>query len=94
MKCPICSDSQLLIAERRGVEIDYCPSCRGVWLDRGELDTIIQRAGEGPHQGRADAGDRGVDSRPRENDDTGHRDPRSQKRGGFLNDLLGGFGAD
>ncbi len=43
MKCPIC-DVELLIAERHGVEIDYCPKCRGIWLDRGELDKIIERA--------------------------------------------------
>jgi len=42
MKCPQCNET-LLIAERHGVEIDYCPSCRGVWLDRGELDKIIER---------------------------------------------------
>lgn len=42
MKCPVCSDSTLLMSERQGVEIDYCPTCRGVWLDRGELDKLIQ----------------------------------------------------
>ena len=42
MKCPACPDATLLMSERRGVEIDYCPSCRGVWLDRGELDKLIQ----------------------------------------------------
>jgi uncharacterized protein len=41
MKCPTCPDSTLLMSERQGVEIDYCPSCRGVWLDRGELDKLI-----------------------------------------------------
>lgn len=41
MKCPNC-DQLLLIAERQNVEIDYCPSCRGVWLDKGELDKLIQ----------------------------------------------------
>jgi uncharacterized protein len=41
MKCPTCADSTLLMSERQGVEIDYCPSCRGVWLDRGELDKLI-----------------------------------------------------
>ncbi len=45
MKCPICSDIDLIMTERQGVEIDYCPKCRGVWLDRGELDKIIERAG-------------------------------------------------
>lgn len=44
MKCPTCSDSQLLIAERKGIEIDYCPQCRGVWLDRGELDKFIMQS--------------------------------------------------
>jgi Zn-finger nucleic acid-binding protein len=42
MKCPVCPDSTLLMSERQGVEIDYCPSCRGVWLDRGELDKLVQ----------------------------------------------------
>lgn len=44
MDCPICKTSQLVMSERQGIEIDYCPSCRGVWLDRGELDKIIDRA--------------------------------------------------
>jgi Zn-finger nucleic acid-binding protein len=42
MKCPVDS-SDLIMSERGGVEIDYCPQCRGVWLDRGELDKIIDR---------------------------------------------------
>lgn len=45
MNCPNCSD-QLKMADRQGVEIDFCPRCRGVWLDRGELDKIIDRSGE------------------------------------------------
>lgn len=44
MKCPICKDVNLVISERQGIEIDYCPSCRGVWLDRGELDKIIEKS--------------------------------------------------
>ena len=44
MKCPICTSIDLIIAERQGVEIDYCPQCRGVWLDRGEIDKIIERS--------------------------------------------------
>jgi hypothetical protein len=43
MKCPTCPDTTLVMADRQGIEIDYCPSCRGVWLDRGELDKIIER---------------------------------------------------
>ena len=42
MKCPICN-VDLVMADRQGVEIDYCPKCRGIWLDRGELDKIIER---------------------------------------------------
>jgi uncharacterized protein len=49
MKCPNCNET-LLITERKSVEIDYCPSCRGVWLDKGELDKIIAFSNEGPHQ--------------------------------------------
>jgi Zn-finger nucleic acid-binding protein len=43
MTCPHC-DVNLLMTERQGVEIDYCPECRGVWLDRGELDKILERS--------------------------------------------------
>ena len=43
MKCPVCTNVDLLMSERQGIEIDYCPNCRGVWLDRGELDKIIER---------------------------------------------------
>ena len=43
MKCPI-DDTELAMAERQGIEVDYCPKCRGVWLDRGELDKIIERS--------------------------------------------------
>lgn len=45
MLCPVCTTQTLQMAERHGIEIDYCPGCRGVWLDRGELDKIIERAG-------------------------------------------------
>lgn len=44
MKCPTCNDTPLVMAERQGVEIDYCPACRGIWLDRGELDKLLDRA--------------------------------------------------
>ncbi len=44
MKCPSCVNVNLNLAERQGVEIDYCPECRGIWLDRGELDKIIERS--------------------------------------------------
>lgn len=44
MHCPVCKDQQLVMSERQGVEIDYCPACRGVWLDRGELDKLIEKS--------------------------------------------------
>ncbi|MFO6421544.1 zf-TFIIB domain-containing protein [Hylemonella sp. W303a] len=44
MQCPVCSNARLVMSERQGIEIDYCPQCRGVWLDRGELDKIIDRS--------------------------------------------------
>ncbi len=46
MKCPACESVTLMITERKGIEIDYCPQCRGVWLDRGELDKIIEKSGD------------------------------------------------
>ena len=44
MQCPTCTDTALVMSDRQGVEIDYCPTCRGVWLDRGELDKLIERS--------------------------------------------------
>lgn len=44
MDCPVCSNTKLMMAERQGIEIDYCPNCRGVWLDRGELDKVIEKS--------------------------------------------------
>ena len=43
MKCPVCKDITLLMSEKKGVEIDYCPECRGIWLDRGELEKLIEK---------------------------------------------------
>lgn len=43
MNCPVCA-VPLTMSSRQNVEIDYCPQCRGVWLDRGELDKIIERS--------------------------------------------------
>ena len=45
MKCPACNET-LLMSEKNGIEIDYCPNCRGIWLDRGELDKIIERSAD------------------------------------------------
>ncbi len=53
MLCPIDNET-LVMSERHGVEIDYCPKCRGVWLDRGELDKIIERAAGSSRGGSQD----------------------------------------
>jgi len=45
MQCPNCPETTLVMSDRQGVEIDDCPKCRGVWLDRGELDKLIERGG-------------------------------------------------
>lgn len=47
MNCPI-DNTELQMTDRQGVEIDYCPKCRGVWLDRGELDKLIERSADAP----------------------------------------------
>jgi Zn-finger nucleic acid-binding protein len=46
MKCPACKEAVLVISERKGIEIDYCPDCRGIWLDRGELDKLLEKSRE------------------------------------------------
>jgi uncharacterized protein len=89
MKCPSCPDSVLTMADRSGVEIDYCPTCRGVWLDRGELDKIIERASAPAPQPAAaypPPGDSRYrdDDRPRRRDDDwdDDNDYRYSDRGG------------
>ena len=58
MKCPVCTEVNLTMTERQGIEIDYCPECRGVWLDRGELDKFIahaeRQAGDRPRDAHAE----------------------------------------
>ncbi len=80
MKCPV-DGEVLVIADRSGVEIDYCPKCRGVWLDRGELDKIIERSGQAtsePERGRESHGMR----------DTHGSQPHHKKRESFLGNLF------
>ncbi|MGA0878966.1 MAG: zf-TFIIB domain-containing protein [Ilumatobacteraceae bacterium] len=75
MKCPVCPDTDLVMADRQGIEIDYCAKCRGVWLDRGELDKIIERSTEDARPaGRRDDSDE--HRRPfRKDDSDEHRRP-------------------
>jgi uncharacterized protein len=87
MKCPTCTDSTLILSNRDGVEIDYCPSCRGVWLDRGELDKIIERsAAELPKQ----ANYAQQSSRPDfvDSDFRGQRHPPGQRKKSWLNEIF------
>lgn len=57
LKCPRCAASDLVVSERNAIEIDVCPSCRGVWLDRGELDKLIERSLQWRSTSRRDDGD-------------------------------------
>ena len=101
MRCPVDNET-LVMADRNGVEIDYCPKCRGVWLDRGELDKIIERntAPETtrsapvreaapiyqPEPGRSTP-QREEPRRRRDDDDDDHRTPK-KRRESFLSDLF------
>ncbi|MBP0627626.1 MULTISPECIES: zf-TFIIB domain-containing protein [unclassified Cupriavidus] len=91
MDCPVCPQTQLVMSERQGIEIDYCPKCRGVWLDRGELDKILERSVAAapatqaaapvapPQQSYGDR-DRGHEwGRARHHDGDRHYDERQQK---------------
>ena len=98
MLCPL-DRTALVMSERQGIEIDYCPSCRGVWLDRGELDKILERSAVESEPARQPAvptsGGREDYSQPR---DYGHRDyddDRGSRHGGhrkskksFLSELF------
>lgn len=90
MKCPV-DDETLVMADRNGVEIDYCPKCRGVWLDRGELDKIIERAAPASTAApapRAEAPRDDYRDRPRHDHDDRYEKPRYKKRESFLSDLF------
>jgi len=82
MLCPVCPGVELKMTDRQGVEIDYCSKCRGVWLDRGELDKIIELStlqrpavgGRRPEDADDDRDDRN------DRDDRGLRDDRDRGR--------------
>ncbi len=101
MKCPV-DDTELQVSERQGVEIDYCPRCRGVWLDRNELDKIIERSaqfqpapvpppmreGEPYYRDEQYRDDYYRDERYRPYGEYGYPPQRRRKREGFLSDLF------
>jgi uncharacterized protein len=72
MKCPVCKTPDLLMTERQSIEIDYCPECRGVWLDRGELDKLVAQVNE--------AMPARADDRPRDDAAQDSRQARPQYR--------------
>jgi Zn-finger nucleic acid-binding protein len=80
MKCPN-DTTTLLITDRNGIEIDYCPECRGVWLDRGELDKLIERTGsrsEAPHY--VERQERSYEEREHTSNNYDRRDEHHQKK--------------
>lgn len=94
MNCPV-DGTPLAITDRQGIEVDFCPRCRGVWLDRGELDKLIDRTtGMGYPQGW-EREHRGYEHHDRDWDDDDHERhehrghyPRRRKREGFLGELF------
>lgn len=86
MKCPNCNET-LIMADRQGVEIDYCPNCRGVWLDRGELDKIIERSAA---YSAPDTERKGDPYKPYPQQEGHHGDPnyKHKKKKGFLSDFF------
>jgi Zn-finger nucleic acid-binding protein len=86
MKCPVCKTPDLLMADRQGIEVDYCAACRGVWLDRGELDKLIERsADEAVAQGQAPAASAPVARRH----DEGRHYNDYDRRNGYRDDEYG-----
>ena len=86
MKCPNCKEVNLVMSERQGVEIDYCPECRGVWLDRGELDKIIERSSqENEKHPASDQYHRDVRQSEKKYDDNYYK---HKKKGGWLSDIF------
>lgn len=90
MKCPI-DNADLVMSERQGIEIDYCPQCRGVWLDRGELDKIIERATPTAPQAAQQPTPQQAYDVTRGHQESYRSDDRSRprkKREGFLGELF------
>ena len=86
MACPV-DGTTLVMSERSGIEIDYCPSCRGVWLDRGELDKIIERNAE--QLGAAAPPQQQQQQAPQQPYyDHGHRGKPYKRRKSFLEELF------
>ena len=90
MKCPH-DNVDLVMADRQGIEIDYCPTCRGVWLDRGELDRIVaeeRRSAEPELDADFLAEMRGGSRPPAERDPDADAHRGKRRRGSFLEELF------
>ena len=95
MKCPCCPDATLSMMDRQGVEIDFCPQCRGVWLDRGELDKLLSLAASPPFADSREAGkssvaryddeDRHIGERYKDDD---RHDRGDRRKKSWLNDIF------
>ncbi len=90
MKCPHCKEHNLVMSERKGIEIDYCPECRGIWLDRGELDKILERsrAEETPTAAAAPAASQGRGSYDRGRPTDGYEKRHYKRKKSFLEELF------
>ena len=88
MLCPL-DRTPLVMSERQNIEIDYCPTCRGVWLDRGELDKIIERsaAADAPAPAPAAPAPRGHAPSPYGGGGYGHQ-PYKKRKKSFLEEIF------
>lgn len=87
MPCPICKTG-LTLSNRQDVEIDYCPTCRGVWLDRGELDKVIERSIADAAPARREAEPPGREYRSGGYDDDDSRYRHGKRKKSFLSELF------
>jgi Zn-finger nucleic acid-binding protein len=92
MHCPN-DNTTLVMSDRSGIEIDYCPQCRGVWLDRGELDKIIERSSAPTPQPQTNyqapaPQNHYQDNRNHYNNDNFHQSHHKKRKESFLGDLF------
>jgi Zn-finger nucleic acid-binding protein len=85
MQCPVCN-LDLVMSERQGIEIDYCPKCRGVWLDRGELDKIIEKSQPRPAEAPSRPQERQYDHPGQGRH--GSYEPKKHRKKSFLEELF------
>ncbi len=88
MYCPVCKDERLVISEKNGIEIDYCPKCRGIWLDRGELDKIIERSSNYHKDDYHKSHSHSEHKYEKNYSNQGYHDGHYKKKESFLSDLF------